>query len=364
MKSTLVKLATGTITGLLLVALTTCGDKGTNPPPVNTNPDGKLYVLNQNDSSMYIYDSHTLQLMDSIRTGMPANPHHIEFDPQHNYAYIVGRTVPGQIAKFHLLNDSIETKVTAPFAINPTSMVTSADGLTGYVCDFNIAPNISHIHRLNLSTMTFVDSNRQAGSQTHDIKATTNRQVLVAANYYSDNVTIVYPGGDSVAFVDCAPGGNPPGTTEEGPYGIAISNNDSLVYIACRISRKIRVMDLKTRTIVDSISVPGSAAQPAGPSLLAINTANSKLYATSQKDNLVHVINLANRTLLKSIPTGATQPFGVTFAENESRVYVSCVNSGSRGRVYLIDPNTDTIVDSIITGHGTYMSHHHASHGH
>jgi YVTN family beta-propeller protein len=362
MKDVFYKLIAGTVAGLLLVGLVTCNDKGTNPPPINTNPEGKLYVLNQNDSSMYIYDSHTLQLLDSMRSGISASPHHIEFDPQHEFAYIVGRTVPGQIARFRLLNDSIEATITAPFNINPTSMVTSGDGLTGYICDFNLGPNISHVHRVDLATMTFTDSIYQTGSQTHDIKATTSRQILVAANYYTDNVTIVYLDGDTVAFVNCAPGGNPPGAPEDGPYGIAINHNDSLVYIACRVSRKVRVLDLKFRTIVDSISVPGSAAQPAGPSLMVLNADNSRLYVTSQDDNLVHVINLTSRTLIKSIATGATRPFGVTFAQDESRLYVSCVNPLSRGRIYVINPATDEIVDSIIAGHGTYMSHHHARH--
>lgn len=362
MNKAIARLIACTTAGLVLVVLTTCNDKGTDPLPVNTNPEGTLYVLNQNDSSMYIYDSHTLLLLDSIRADIPASPHHIEFDPQHEYAYIVGRKVPGQIAKLRLHDNVIETLITAPFSLFSTSMVTSGDGQTGYVCDFTQISGGGHIHRLNLGTMAFIDSIYQAGSQTHDIKATTSRQILVAANYYTDNVTIVYLNGDTVAFVNCEPGGNNPSSTDEGPYGIAIDHNDSLVYIACRTSRKIRVMDLKTRTIVDSISVPGTATQTAGPSLMAINAANTKLYATAQNDNLVHVVNLTNRTLIKSIVTGATQPFGVTFADDESRLYVSCVNSLSRGRVYVINPATDEIVDSIIAGHGTFMSHHHAGH--
>lgn len=363
MKKTLLAL-TGILTVfLLLLALVTCGDKGTDPPPPNTNPEGVLYVLNQNDSTMYIYDSHTLARIDSIRTGVPANPHHMEFDPQHEYAYVIGRTSPGQIARFHLHDNEFESLITAPFAIFPTSMVTSGDGATGYVCDFSIVSGGGRIHRINLSTMAFTDSIYQSGSQTHDIKATTNRDILVAANYQTDNVTIVYLNGDSVTFVDCEPGGNNPSTTNEGPYGIAIDHNDSLVYIFCRLSRKIRVMDLAARTIVDSISVPGSStADLYGPSLGVINAANTKLYVTSQKDNLVHIINLTNRTVIKSIPTGATQPFGITFSDGEARLYVSCVNAGGLGHIYLIDPTTDNIVDSIIAGHGTYMSHQHAGH--
>ncbi len=349
------------VAGFMLF-LATCSDKGTNPPPDHSD---HLYVLNQNDSSMYIYDSNTLELLDSIRTGIPANPHHMEFDPQHEYAYIIGRTVPGQFAKFHLHDDAVETTFTAPFSIFPTSMVTSGDGQTGYVVDFTSNSGGGHIHRLDLTTMAFTDSMYQSGSQTHDIKATTQRDILIAANYETDNVTIVYLNGDSVTFVDCEPGGNNPSVTSEGPYGIAIDHNDSLVYIACRLSRKIRVMDLKARTIVDSISVPGtSVASPYGPSLEAILNDNSKLYVTSQNDNLVHVINLSNRTVIKSIATGATQPFGVTIADDQSRVYVACVNPTGRGHIYLIDPAADNIVDSIIAGHGTYMCHQHEGHDH
>jgi hypothetical protein len=54
----------------------------------------------------------------------------------------------------------------------------------------------------------------------------------------------------------------------------------------------------------------------------------------------------------------------VTFSDGEARLYVSCVNAGGLGHIYLIDPTNDIIADSIIAGHETYMSHQHAGHGH
>lgn len=356
--------------GLFAVALVVCKTKSVDNSVTNTNPEGVLYVLNQDDNSMYVYDSHTMTLVDSFKTNLPAAPHHMEFDPQHHFAYIVGRTSPGQITKFDIGGDSVVTKIVAPSPLFPTSMVVSANGRVGYVCDFTTGGG-GHLHRIDLTTMVFTDSSDQTGLQTHDIKATLDRNTLVMANYNTDNVTVIKlndpdnTNDDSVYFVDCNPVGNNPGVVEEGPYGIAIDPNDSLVYIGCRISRKVRVMDLKTRTIVDSIAVPGTGVQPAGPSLMCINSSNTKLYVATQNDNNLIIINLTNRTIAKTIPLSAKQPFGVQLSEDESRLYVTCPNNtppGQPGRVYMLDASTDAMMDSIDVGHGSFMSHQHAAH--
>ncbi len=366
------------VAALLAIVVIGCSkDSVPSPePPVSTEPAGDLYVLNQTDGTMYVYNAQTLQRTDSVNS-VVTSPHHIEFSPLHDYLYIVGRTTPGQIAKFGLTDHVLAGSVTHPGTLFPTAIALGPTGQVGYVCDFN-ATGITHIHRLDLATMTFADSLLQTnGAQTHDIKITSDGTTLIACNWKSDNLVMVklessaIPDDvDSLFFPVLHPNipGIPRATPVYGPYGVAIDHNDSLAYIACYNSDEVKVLDIKTRTVIDSIDVPisgGTPNQPYGPSLAVVTPNNAKLYVTTQLENTVVVINLLTRQIVKSIPTPARRPFGISVSDDGSRVYVACVGeedlsaTDRRGRIYVINTTTDAIKDSIIVGLNSYMVHYH-----
>ncbi|MFZ1682698.1 MAG: hypothetical protein WAU88_01075, partial [Candidatus Zixiibacteriota bacterium] len=72
------------VVAMVLFGLATgCKDKSSQPATPSFGPDGSLYVLNQQDGSLYIYDSKTLARTDSLAAQVPA-PHHLEFSPDHS----------------------------------------------------------------------------------------------------------------------------------------------------------------------------------------------------------------------------------------------------------------------------------------
>ncbi|MDZ4722978.1 MAG: YncE family protein [candidate division Zixibacteria bacterium] len=352
--------------GSALLALIVAGcseDPGVvTPPGITGRPEQRIYVLNQGDGTIYAYDANTLARYDSISAGVP-KPHHIEFSPDHEFAYVVNRDAGGKIAKFGLDNDSLISVATGGVNQLPTAIAISAGGTIGYTTDFNGSGGGGHIHRYNLTTMTHFDSTIQAGDKTHDIKLSVGG-TLIAGNFGSDDITFVNTDNGDVEKIRINPL-RPPGATYYGPYGLAIDETDSLLYIACRTSKQVKIMDLRTRTVIDSVAVPGAGAIEAGPCQMRLSSDRSKLYVTTQNDNSVAIINTTTRTVTKQIATGVPQPFGIYPNDDGSRMYVACVNTPNQnGRVYIINTSTDTIIDSLSVGRNSYMVHYHDHGGH
>ena len=77
------------------------------------NPEGRLYVPNQADQTIFIYDSKTLQRLDSISTPV-VEPHFVQFTPDYKYYFIIGRQVGGQVAKYRTSDNQLITTITVP----------------------------------------------------------------------------------------------------------------------------------------------------------------------------------------------------------------------------------------------------------
>jgi YVTN family beta-propeller protein len=346
----------------LLLALG-CSDKKMEPEEEHK---GGIYVLNQGDDKVAIYDWHTLEFVTDF-DAMVDEPHHMEMTRNHEFMFVVGRHVPGQIAKFDMETNDFMDRADGPSTLFPTAVAVSPDGNTGYVTDFT--QSSGGMYKLDLTTMNFSgDSAKSSATQlTHDIKMSATGDFLVFCNYGTDNVVVFDLAGDSIKnIVDV---GTPwSGTSIYGPYGLAI-DNDSLVYIACRKSREVRVLDLSSMTIIDSIDIPITEHNPdpflSGPTLLQISPAGSRLYISTYYGNSLVVIDLstASRPVVANIPVGALS-FGIATTDNGSTIYVACANEAAAapGHIYVVNATNNTVQDSITAGMRPFMVHFHEPH--
>jgi DNA-binding beta-propeller fold protein YncE len=308
-----------------------------------------LYVINQSDATLYIYDTHTLTRIDSIDTRVSL-PHYIEFAPDEQNYYITTLELPtGHIAKIDALTNLFVDSVSVSPGVVPSAIAVTADSKYGYVCNFSSPSQRTFIHKYDLSTMQYVTA-LQAGAMTHDIKITSDGSVVVACNMTSDDVTLVYAGPDTVTFVPLDTmniGGN-----EYSPYGVVIDHKDSLAYIACMDKMMVKVLDIAARQFVDSVEIPVMGSDPvAGPSLMAVSPNDQVVFVTTQGGNSVVAFSTATGAILADIYFSTPYPFGITMTDDGSRVYVACVGTSiSNGRVYVIDGNTFAIVDSLEVG--------------
>ena len=337
--------------GLLsFVFISSCDRKGTDH---NTHGYGHLYVLNQSSGTIYVYDDTSLNRVDSFGSAIP-NPHWLEYDPNGQFYYVVSRIQPGHIAKFDALTNALMDSTTMDGNVFPTSLAITSDGQYGYLCDFGL--NLGHIHKYNLSTMDFVDSSFSNGAASHDLMFTSDYSKLVACSRNTDDVTIVYFPGDTVNIFPLDTDNVRPNPPVYAPYGVHIDHNDSLAYITCLFGGQVKVFDLYTRQVVDSIIIPyiggGSGCTGvAGPSLSAISHDDSKIFVTTQCGNSLVVARTSDGQILADIPFSAPLSFGVKMNHDGSRVYVACANlPGQPGRVYVIDGNSLEKLDSVDVG--------------
>jgi YVTN family beta-propeller protein len=121
------------------------------------------------------------------------------------------------------------------------------------------------------------------------------------------------------------------------PHGIQVDQNGTL-YVTCDLSRKLLVIDPKSRSIVAAIDNEGTGHW------IAVLPDASKAYITNKNDRLfVSVIDLKVRKIVARVPApNGTQ--GVVASPDGSRVLV--MDSGEPV-LLVINTKTDTVVDKV-----------------
>jgi len=339
-------------------------DCPTCPPDdqVTENPAGRIYVPNQADSTLYVYDSKTLQRVDSVLIPI-AEPHFIAFSHNYQYFYVVGRQQGGELAKYQTSDNSLVatvdlSSVTDP-GVFPTTVMVSGSNDTLFMTNFAINKGRTYRFDVAGSNFNFLDSNLQAGHQTHDMRISPDFKYVVSAGYNSDDITIYDTETEDVQplTIDSAlPIFNTSPSNDYGPYGVQIDHNSQFAFLACRKGTdQVRIVDLKNRTIIDSILITnaniGGNANTEGPTYFTLMPDNNTLFVTGMNSNRAWAIRLSTREVLKSYEFSVNRPFGIASSDDGSRVYISCTNDRPNpGMVYVIDGITMEKVDSIQVG--------------
>ena len=123
----------------------------------------------------------------------------------------------------------------------------------------------------------------------------------------------------------------------QAPHGIQIDANGTL-YVTCDLSRKLLVINPKTRTVEAAIDTEGTGHW------VAVLPDASKAYVANKDDRLfVTVIDLKTRKVIARVPAPkGTQ--GIVASPDGKRVIA--VDSGNPALI-VIDTATDTVVDTV-----------------
>lgn len=335
---------------VVLLACAGCGDdKGGS---VDLGPAGKLYVLNQRDGTLFIYDTRTLARLDSIDTRVKL-PHYVAFSPDGAHYYITTLETSGHIAKFDAATNAFVDSVSVAPAVQPSAIAITSDSRYGYICNFTPVDQSNPVYKYDLMAPMTLSREVLAGKRSHDLTITADGAIMIVTNQRSDDLTLIDPEADSVLDrVSIDPDVPFRETFYYGPMGVVIDSRDSLAYVACMNARQVRVFDIAARMIVDSVAIPSAGpGNVAGPTLLAITPDDGTVFVTTQAANSIVAINTATMQVVADIPVAAKSPFGIAVSDDGSRVYVACVGETSgHGRVYVIDARNYTKVDSIDVG--------------
>jgi DNA-binding beta-propeller fold protein YncE len=124
----------------------------------------------------------------------------------------------------------------------------------------------------------------------------------------------------------------------QAPHGIQIDKTGNTIYVTCDLSRKVLVIDTKSRAIKAAIDTEGTGHW------IALLPDASKLYVANKNDRLfVSVLDLKTNKMVGRIPApNGTQ--GIAASPDGKTVIVA---DNGAPQLLVIDAHTDTVVDKI-----------------
>jgi len=171
--------------------------------------------------------------------------------------------------------------------------------------------------------------------------------------YKDDKLYCVNSGSNNIMIFDVDDFTVTPGVIDLGtghnPQNMVFVDDD-IAYVSCSISNKVLKVNVTSKTVLAEID--------AGIGTTGIAEAEGKIYASNTAydaatygygPGTVTVVNATTGAVETTIDV-ATNPFSVGVA-SDGKVHVVCVGNywSEWGKVMVIDPSTDTVVDSVIT---------------
>jgi YVTN family beta-propeller protein len=333
------------------------GARGVGGKKFPTYREGKLYVANSSDGRVDVVDLSMNYRTDSILTapvGTPATvvqTHHIVASPDKNYIYVTNAWGQGDVVKIDTQTDTVVARVRAGY--QPADIVITPDGQYLHLSNYNqnsaIFPNPnSTIRKINAQTMSPTDVDTFiVGRAPHGIGISSDGKMVVTPGEESDDLWLVYPDSGQKATVrlPLRPGASFNNLVYK-PFAVVLSSNDSLAYVSCTKNNQIRMIDVKSGVVVDSILLGQTSGN--APLMLALDPNGNKLYVSCLGAGTLAIIDLTSKdTSFVRVGQKAHAPAVVS----DSLVYVTCEgNHVTPYKVYVVNTISKTVVDSIDVG--------------
>ncbi|HNQ61679.1 MAG TPA: hypothetical protein PKJ62_04750, partial [Bacteroidia bacterium] len=157
----------------------------------------------------------------------------------------------------------------------------------------------------------------------------------------------------------------------EFPHGGFITPDGNWLYLTSQSGNFINKVDLNDPfySYNSIVLVPGQSKTTSSsldPHEMILSADGTKYYISCQKSNEVRVFQTSNDSFLTAIPVGE-QPQEFAISTSKPYVFVTCTNDQldavRRGSVYIINSNTNTVVNYVYSGyqpHGIAVDEDHA----
>src|SRR5215471_14428072 len=135
---------------------------------------------------------------------------------------------------------------------------------------------------------------------------------------------------NQVMVVDIGAGSFTAISVGDQPNRMALSKDQTTLYVVNGNSDTVSVIDTNTSQVVDTISLsrPGDKYKGANPNSATLSPDEKTLYVTLGYENAVAVVDLKNRRVRGRIPTG-WYPTSVSVSRDGARLYVSTFKSNA-----------------------------------
>ncbi len=325
---------------------------------------GRAYITNQGEDLVAVVDMDANIVTRFITAGVantqlqpPMAPHNVVVDLQNEFYYV--NLIGGdRLLKFRV-SDNAKVGELSTGIKSPAQVALSAGGDTAYVTDFLDGSN--GIHVVNTRTMSVLSSVGDARmNKPHGATVTHDFKYVLISNQLSDNITVIQTSDNSIVDVVRLSGSVPvfPNAAPKfQPYQSVVTLDSKFAFVTCSVSNEVRVIDLNSLKVVDSIKVGQR------PLILDMTPDGNYIYVANRNSNSVSVIRTSDHSVVTTIMNVGVDPHGVGISRDGKYAYVSCENldgsdephhptvGGKKiGTVAIIDIATNTVIRELEVG--------------
>ncbi len=321
----------------------------------------RLFVTAQTDDLISVIDLASEHLMryipvGTLQGGAPEAPHNAVLSPDKRFLY-VNLIVGGVVEKYDAR--TFEKLGSVRVGLSPAQIVCTHDGSRFYVSNFDRTGQQRFILRVDAAQMRVTDTLFDVGAAPHGLTLSADEQFIYTMNPNGDDISEVNTQTLEVTRrINISPG-QPLAPGEKPrfePYQAELSADGKQLWVTCRAASQVRVVDLASGAVIDSIIVGKT------PLILGMTPDRRQAWIPNQGDNSVSVIDVATHSVIATLADFKTQPHGVIFSADGKKAFVSCENQtggehhptiGSPhnpGQVYVVDVATRQITRQIEVG--------------
>jgi DNA-binding beta-propeller fold protein YncE len=282
----------------------------------------KAYVCSQGDDMIYEIDLDAKVVSGIIDVNLNTSgldqPHNIQV--RDNYLYVT------LISSGYFLKIDRTTKqiisMTSGLQV-PGMIQISPDGSTAYVSRSSSAASIyNSIYEINTATMQLTDEIiLPVTGLPHAIALTSDGSLLYVANMSRDRISIVNTSTKEVQDEILLSSGS---LIEHEPMHIYLSPDNNYLYINCRTSSKMLIMDTGTKTVISQLDIKHHPMQ------MGISSDGNKLFVVSHHEPFITTIekNGASWAISKEYESVAFHHlYGADLSSDGRYLFASCSNN-------------------------------------
>jgi YVTN family beta-propeller protein len=198
----------------------------------------------------------------------------------------------------------------------PVGVAFNPDGRKAYVA----CKNGSSVSMINTATNSLLFSPKYLWSPAESLVVHPAGKRLYVANGYSGITVLDAANLNTIETIPGSAGGG----ADNNPQGIAIApDGRTLLFSDNSQGGAVTVLDLTTKTTITTVSDPN--AIPLG---IAVNPDGMHAYLAFSGTDQVKVLDLTTLSVVDSVPTGS-HPVGIAVTPDGAKAYVSCSDSNS-----------------------------------
>ena len=254
-----------------------------------------LYVLDTAGDTITPIDPRTAKAGDPIDVD---DPYNLYFSPDGSLAIVVAERYRRLDLRDPHTWELIASIPVPPRGVNHADF--SPDGRYFYVsCEFS-----GYLAKVDLVERRVV-AESEIGVEPIDVKLSPDAQVLFVADQARNGVILADPGDlHELGFLP----------TGKGAHGLYYSRDVGRLYVSNRKGSSVSVIDVASRTVVDTWEIPGGGS----PDMGGVSIDGRQLWLGGRYDGEVYVFDTTTGDVIRQIATGAA-PHGVAIFPQPGR---------------------------------------------